>query len=121
MGDFLGDFALSLGDFLIETSGHPDYNGYYSTIITNNIFSYPVAGLEPSNLGWVNGFNIALPPQYTNKYQGLSGCLYAAEQVVTGSNSAICTFKTGHKRLKDISPLKYARAVILDWGKKDIQ
>ncbi len=45
----------------------------------------------------------------------------AAEQVVTGSNSAICTFKTGHKRLKDISPLKYERAVILDSDKKDIQ
>jgi hypothetical protein len=23
LGDFLGDFALSLGDFLTETSGHP--------------------------------------------------------------------------------------------------
>jgi hypothetical protein len=42
----------------------------------------------------------------------------AAEQVVTGSNSAICTFKTGHKRLKDISPLKYVRAVILDSDRK---
>jgi len=42
----------------------------------------------------------------------------AAEQVVTGSNPAISTFKTGHKRLKDISPLKYVRAVILDSDKK---
>ncbi len=24
MGDFLGDFLLSLGDFLTKTSGHPD-------------------------------------------------------------------------------------------------
>jgi hypothetical protein len=24
LGDFLGDFSLSLGDFLTETSGHPD-------------------------------------------------------------------------------------------------
>ncbi len=23
LGDFLGDFSLSLGDFLTETSGHP--------------------------------------------------------------------------------------------------
>jgi hypothetical protein len=45
----------------------------------------------------------------------------AAEQAVTVSNPAISTFKIGHKRLKDISPLKYVRAVILDSDKKDIQ
>jgi hypothetical protein len=25
LGDFLGDFSLSLGNFLTKTSGHPDY------------------------------------------------------------------------------------------------
>ena len=31
LGDFLGDFSLSLGDFLTETSGHPDRKWYFST------------------------------------------------------------------------------------------
>jgi hypothetical protein len=26
LGDFLGDFSLSLGDFLTKTSGHPGYS-----------------------------------------------------------------------------------------------
>jgi hypothetical protein len=26
LGDFLGDFSLSLGDFLTKTSGHPGHN-----------------------------------------------------------------------------------------------
>jgi len=31
LGNFLGDFSLSLGNFLTETSGHPDCKSFYST------------------------------------------------------------------------------------------
>jgi hypothetical protein len=31
LGDFLGNFALSLGNFLTETSGHPELNLKVST------------------------------------------------------------------------------------------
>jgi hypothetical protein len=26
LGDFLGDFSLSLGDFFTKTSGHPEFD-----------------------------------------------------------------------------------------------
>ena len=31
MGDFLGDFSMSLGDFFTKTSGHPVSGLYYKT------------------------------------------------------------------------------------------
>ncbi len=34
LGNFLGDFLLSLGDFFTKTSGHPDDNGI-NIIITH--------------------------------------------------------------------------------------
>jgi hypothetical protein len=43
LGDFLGDFSLSLGDFLTKTSGHPDNNG---PIPSTSKWILPVASLS---------------------------------------------------------------------------
>jgi hypothetical protein len=44
LGDFLGDFSLSLGDFFTKTSGHPDGQGkYYKTYLFRNLQTFIIS------------------------------------------------------------------------------
>ncbi len=53
MGDFLGDFLLSLGDFLTETSGHPEHlvkNNHFLSIFEKKTFFLQKASFIKNNL-----------------------------------------------------------------------
>jgi hypothetical protein len=49
LGDLLGNFSLSLGNFFTKTSGHPV--NYFDLFQLFAVFSLPVAGLEPLTSG----------------------------------------------------------------------